>query len=135
LGLGFAYDVDVQRQFRNLFGVNFLTVSQFGSDADNHFVSLLLNPESKRNKSNFESFVSRVTELKKPISFIAVDFAVGDIKPLCDFFDKAIPMLIEMGSLDSDVKLFLPLSCQGKFKMLMSKHSEVKNTLKDYHTL
>ena len=132
LGLGFGYDVDVQKQFRNLFGDNFLTVSESGSDADNHFVSLLLNPESKRNKNNFESFVSRVTELKKPISFIAVDFAIGDIKPLCDFLDKAIPMLIEMGSVHNDVKLFLPLSCQGKLKMLMNKHSEVKNTLKDY---
>ena len=132
LGLGFAYDVDVQKHFRRLFGDNFLTVSQSGIDVDNHFVSLLLNPESKRNKSNFESFVSRVTELQNPIGLIAVDFAAGDIKPLCDFLDKVIPMLIEMGSVHNNVKLFLPLSCQGKLKMLMSKHSEVKNTFEGH---
>ena len=132
LGLGYAYDVDVQKDFRKLFGDNFLTVSQSGIDTDNHFVSLLLNPESKRNKSNFESFVSRVTELQNPIGFIAVDFAASDIKPLCDFLDKVIPMLIEMGSIHNNVKLFLPLSCQGKLKMLSSKHSEVKMTMKDY---
>ncbi len=132
LGLGYAYDVDVQKQFRKLFGDNFLTVSQSGCDADNHFVSSLLNSESKRNKSNFESFVSRVTELQNPIGLIAVDFAAGDIKRLCDFLDKVIPTLIEMGSVRNNVKLFLPLSCQGKLKMLISKHSEVKNTFEGH---
>jgi hypothetical protein len=63
----------VQQQLRELFDSNFLTVSQSGLDVNNHFVSLLLNPESKRNKDNFERFVSRVTELKRPISFIAKD--------------------------------------------------------------
>ena len=88
-------------------------MSQSGIDVDNHFVSLLLNPESKRNKSNFECFVSRVTELQKPISCISVEFAAGDIKRLCEFLDKAIPKLIEMGSVQNDVKLYLPLACQG----------------------
>ena len=122
----------MQKQFRKIFSDNFLTVSQSGCDADNHFVSSLLNSESKRNKSKFESFVSRVTELQNPIGLIAVDFAAGDIKRLCDFLDKVIPTLIEMGSVRNNVKLFLPLSCQGKLKMLLSKHSEVKQTLKDY---
>ena len=76
--------------------------------------------------------MSRVTELQNPIGFIAVDFAAGDIKRLCEFLDKTIPMLIEMGSVHNNVKLFLPLSCQGKLKMLTSKHSEVKMTMKDY---
>ncbi len=70
--------------------------------------------------------------MQNPIGFIAVDFAAGDIKHLCDFLDKTIPRLVEMGSVHKNVKLFLPLSCQGKLKMLMSKHSEVKSTLKDY---
>ena len=124
----------MEQQLKNVFGDNFLTVSQSGLDANNHFVSLLLNPENKRNKNNFESFVSRVTELKKPISFISVEFASSDIKRLCDFLDKAIPKLIEMGSVQNDVKLYLPLACQGKLKMLMSKHHEVRETL-DEHIL
>ena len=132
LGLGYSYDFDVQQQLRELFDGNFLTVSQSGLDASNHFVSLLLNPENKRNKGNFERFVSRVTELKKPISFIAVDFATSDIKHLCDFLDKAISKLIEMGSVQNNVKFCLPLSCEGKLKMLTSKHFEVKFTVDDH---
>ncbi len=132
LGLGYSYDFDVQQQLRGLFDGNFLTVSQSGLDANNHFVSLLLNPESKRNKDNFERFVSRVTELKRPISFIAVDFATGDVKHLCDFLDKAILKLIEMGSVQKNVKIFLPLSCEGKLKFLTTKHFEVKLTVDDH---
>jgi hypothetical protein len=132
LGLGYAYDFDVQQLLKRQFDGNFLTVSQSGYESANHFVSLLLNPETKRNKDNFESFVSRVTELKKPISFIAVDFATGDIKLLCDFLDKAISKLIEMGSVQNNVKFFLPLSCEGKLKMLTSKNFEVKYTVDDH---
>ena len=122
----------MEEQLKSIFDDNFLTVSQSGSDAGNHFVSLLLNPESKRNKSNFECFVSRVTELQKPIGFISVEFASGDIRRLCDFLDKAIPKLIEMGSVQSSVKLYLPLSCQGKLKMLISKHHEVRASLTEH---
>ena len=76
--------------------------------------------------------MSRVTELQKPISCISVEFASGDIKRLCEFLDKAIPKLIEMGSVQSDVKLYLPLACQGKLKMLMSKHHEVRESIDDH---
>jgi len=130
--LGYSYDFNVQQQLREIFHGNFLTVSQSGFDGNNHFASLLLNPENKRNKDNFERFVSRVTELNKPISFIAVDFATSDIKHLCDFLDKAISKLIEMGSVQKNVKFFLPLSCEGKLKFLTSKHFEVKLTVDDH---
>jgi hypothetical protein len=109
-----------------------MTVCKSGSNTDKHFVTLLMNPEAHRNKSNFEKFVSRLTELKQPISVIAVDFFAVDIKNLCDFLDKGIPKLIEIGSIQSDVKLYLPLSFLGNLKMLQIKHNEIKKTEKEH---
>jgi len=107
-------------------------VRESGSNHDNHFVTMLSNPESKRNKQNFESFVSRVMELEKPINLIAVDFSPLDTKSLCKFLDKAIPKLIEIGRVTTNVKLYLPLVFQNKLEILQSKKCEVKKTEQNY---
>jgi hypothetical protein len=93
---------------------------------------VLSNPESKRNKQSFENFVSRLMELEKPIGAIAVDFSPLDTKSLCQFLDKAIPKLIEIGRIRNNVKLYLPLVFQNKLEILQNKKYEVKKTEQDY---
>jgi hypothetical protein len=115
-----------------MFGKHFLTVHESGSNEKNHFVTMLSNPESNRNKPHFENFVSRLMELEKPIGLIAVDFCPLDSKSFCDFLDKAIPKLIEIGCVESNVKLYLPLLFQNKLQILKSKTCEVKKTEHDY---
>jgi hypothetical protein len=107
-------------------------VHESGSNQDNHFVALLSNPETKRNKSNFESLVNRLMELKKSISVIAVDFSPLDTKSLCHFLNKAIPKFIEIGCVTKNVKLYLPVVFQSKLEILQSKKCEVRKTEQDY---
>ena len=71
-------------------------------------------------------------ELEKPIGAIAVDFSPLDTKSLCQFLDKAIPKLIEIGRIRNNVKLYLPLVFQNKLEILQSKKCEVKSTEQHY---
>ncbi len=119
-------------QLKSIFGENFLTVHESGSNQDNHFVAFLSNPESKRNMQNFESLVSRLMELKKTISVIAVDFSPLYSKSLCQFLNKAIPKFIEVGCVTKNVKLYLPVVFQSNLEILRSKKCEVRKTEKDY---
>jgi hypothetical protein len=132
LGLGYASILNVQLQLSKMFGENFLTICKLGLDTANHLVTLLSNPNNKRNKGNFENVVSRLMDLKQKVSFIAVDFAVIDIKPLCEFLDNGLERLIEYGCVQNNVKLYLPLIFQGRLKMLLSKYNEVKKAEQEH---
>ena len=76
--------------------------------------------------------MSRLMELEKPIGAIAVDFSPLDTKSLCQFINKGIPKLIEIGCVRNNVKFYLPLVFQNKLEILQTKKYEVKKTEQDY---